>query len=171
MKTDHTYKVTLGILLLSHFLLFTGSVQAEIYKCVNAEGGTFYNDKPCPKTDEETKLKAAKDPKNGYIPPKFIPLEEGNGTKGIVIGKQSGKSSTDDEEDDAAEGRANNTASGRGTSTAGSSSKKDGKKTASRQKNSHHSNEQKNDSNANKGKGERVKLSDIDVIILEGTDE
>jgi len=43
-------------------------VSAEIFKCVNTKGATYYNDMPCPKSNEETKIRGVKDPKGGFIP-------------------------------------------------------------------------------------------------------
>lgn len=57
------------ILAVIAFTLSSGvNAQKGIFKCVNKEGATYYNDKPCPKQDEQTKFKAVKDPVNGYIP-------------------------------------------------------------------------------------------------------
>jgi len=44
-------------------LLLAGQVQAEIFKCVNAKGVIFYNDKPCPKDNKQTEFQNIKDPK------------------------------------------------------------------------------------------------------------
>ena len=68
----------------------TLQVQAEIYKCVNKQGKTFYNDKSCPAYDKETQIKAVKDPINGYVPPAFVKDKEGKG-KILVIGGDASK--------------------------------------------------------------------------------
>lgn len=54
------------------FLSITPIVEAKIYKCVNIENKVFYNDKPCPILDKETKINAVKDPVGGYIPPALV---------------------------------------------------------------------------------------------------
>ena len=43
----------------------TGTSQAAIFKCVNAQDEVFYHDKPCPVNHEEKSLKHIKDPENG----------------------------------------------------------------------------------------------------------
>ena len=53
-------------MVLSYIIVLPETAHATIFKCVNEQGATYYNDKPCPKNNEETKLKATKDPKNGY---------------------------------------------------------------------------------------------------------
>ena len=45
-------------------LTLTGTAQAAIFKCVNAQDEVFYHDKPCPVNHEEESLKHIKDPKN-----------------------------------------------------------------------------------------------------------
>jgi len=95
-------------------------VQAEIYKCVNKQGKTFYNDKACPIYDKETKIKAVKDPKNGYIPPIFVKDKEGKG-KTIVIGRDASKEfkkSIDDK--DAPKDEHSSPLNGEGSKVAGS---------------------------------------------------
>ncbi len=57
-----------SIIYLSFSLLTTQTALATIFKCTDKQGAVFYNDKPCPVTDEETKLHSVKDPVNGYIP-------------------------------------------------------------------------------------------------------
>ncbi len=49
-------------------LLIPSIASAGIFKCTNKAGKIFYNDKPCPTNHNEKKIKAVKDPKNGYIP-------------------------------------------------------------------------------------------------------
>lgn len=49
-------------------MLFPPNVQAEIYKCTNAKGSVYYNDKPCSVKDEEKKMNAVNDVVNGYTP-------------------------------------------------------------------------------------------------------
>jgi len=51
---------------LASFIVMSSSTNAAIFKCVNTQGETYYNDKPCPKSNEETEIKAIKDPKGGY---------------------------------------------------------------------------------------------------------
>lgn len=52
-------------------LISFSEAQAAIYKCVNNKEEVYYNDKPCPKNNKESQIKAVKDPVGGYIPPKF----------------------------------------------------------------------------------------------------
>ena len=74
------------------FMLTPYPAQATIFKCVNQQGSVYYNDKPCPKKDKETELKAIKDPKNGYIPKlNMEKKKEVLAVKGIVVGKDSTK--------------------------------------------------------------------------------
>lgn len=49
-------------------LLGSVGVHAEIFKCEKNDGTVFYNDKPCPVAEKETKFDPIKDPKNGYVP-------------------------------------------------------------------------------------------------------
>lgn len=72
-------------------LLMAVEAQATIYKCIDANAEVYYNDKPCPVTNIERKIKAVKDPKGGYIPPKFVADEEKSAKPGVVVGKQSGR--------------------------------------------------------------------------------
>ena len=69
----------------------TGQVQAEIFKCVDAKAEVYFNDKPCHWTQIERKVKAAKDPKNGYIPPAFVEKARTKNAQGVVVGGTSGK--------------------------------------------------------------------------------
>jgi len=52
-------------------LMFVSEAQATIYKCVNTKEEVYYNDKPCPLNNEESQIKAVKDPVGGYIPPEL----------------------------------------------------------------------------------------------------
>lgn len=69
----------------------TTMVQAEIYKCVDSSGKVFYADKSCPEGNVETELRAIKDPKNGYIPPEFVPDVINGKQTGIVVGNNQQK--------------------------------------------------------------------------------
>lgn len=60
---NQLYALLFGILM-SSSLFVTDQVQAEIFKCVNQQGAVYYNDKPCPVKDTETKIKNAKASKN-----------------------------------------------------------------------------------------------------------
>jgi len=53
-----------GTLLVSTAGFSPQFAQASIFKCVNEQGAVFYNDKPCPIKDKETKFRSVKDPKN-----------------------------------------------------------------------------------------------------------
>lgn len=77
-----------SILFMLGFMLTPYPAQATIFKCVNQQDSVYYNDKPCPKKDKETQLKAIKDPKNGYIrKPNMEQKKEVLAAKGIVVGK------------------------------------------------------------------------------------
>jgi len=81
-----------SILLLSGFMLAPNSAHANIFKCVNNKGAVYYNDKPCPKKDKETELKAVKDPKSRYIPTPYPKIKENTQkSKGIVVGDDLAK--------------------------------------------------------------------------------
>ncbi len=74
------------ILTVSVPLFMTAEAQATIYKCVNTNAEVYYNDKPCPVTDIERQIKAAKDPVDGYIPPAFVADDKKVGAKGVLVG-------------------------------------------------------------------------------------
>lgn len=73
-----------GLVVSQTFLI--ASLEAEIFKCTNLEGKVYYNDKPCPVKDNEEKIKAEKDVKNGYTPPAFVEKSEAKRTRGVVVG-------------------------------------------------------------------------------------
>ncbi|KAG1663453.1 Type IV pilus biogenesis factor PilY1 [Nymphon striatum] len=142
-----------------------GTVQASIYKCVNAEGATFYNDKPCPKNDEETELDAVKDPVNGYIPPKFVEEKEVKGTKGVLIGESKGRELNSKKKEKSSESNSSSSASagGNGSSdtnrSASTSSSKEAKSSSS-------STSSENIETSSDSESE-LKISDIQVIDIE----
>lgn len=106
-------------------LLMATQVQATIYKCVNAEAEVYYNDKPCPVTTIERTLKGVKDPKGGYIPPKFVADEEKSASSGVVVGEQSGRKldrSKNDKSDSSENTSNSGNSSGSGTRTSSSDS-------------------------------------------------
>ncbi len=72
-------------------LLMTTQAQATIYKCVNSQAEVYYNDKPCPVTNIERKIKSVKDPEGGYIPPEFVADQVKSASRGIVVGNESGR--------------------------------------------------------------------------------
>ncbi|MEH6457233.1 MAG: DUF4124 domain-containing protein [Cocleimonas sp.] len=76
----------LSISLLTVLLSVIQNADAAIYKCVNAEGKTYYNDKACPQSDKETQLENVKDPAGGYIPPAFVEDDKQMKSKGVVVG-------------------------------------------------------------------------------------
>jgi len=76
------YVVSISIVLVSGFK----TASAEIYKCVKPEGTTYYIDKPCPVTDQETQFKAVTDPENGYIPSFKEDNDENKAKEGVVVG-------------------------------------------------------------------------------------
>lgn len=63
-------------------LLFTSQAYAKIYKCENKLNEVYYHDKPCPINDKETEMRAEKDVRNGYIPPKMS--KENQSTKKVL---------------------------------------------------------------------------------------
>ena len=85
---NNTMKTTLILATLSLLLSVNNKVEAAIYKCVNVDGETYYNDKVCPKSTNQTELNNVKDPVGGYIPPAFTESSKEKEPKGIVIGKQ-----------------------------------------------------------------------------------
>ena len=84
--------LSISVLAVSAHLLISEQVHAEIFKCVNAKAEVFFNDRPCPVTQIERKVKAAKDPKNGYIPPPaFVEKTGKKNAQGVVVGEASNK--------------------------------------------------------------------------------
>ena len=84
------FSITLVTILLS----VIQNADAAIYKCVNAEGKTYYNDKACPQSDKQTQLQNVKDPVGGYIPPAFVEDEKQKISKGVVIGESADSKNT-----------------------------------------------------------------------------
>jgi hypothetical protein len=71
-------------------LLMTTQSYATIYKCVNSQAEVYYNDKPCPITNIERKIKAVKDPEGGYIPPAFKEdVSKARRNNGVVVGEEN----------------------------------------------------------------------------------
>jgi len=66
--------------------VFASQAGAQIYKCENKSGKVFYNDKPCPVYEKETKIKAVKDPIKGYIPPPFVEDVVKDESSVVVVG-------------------------------------------------------------------------------------
>jgi len=81
----------LSLLVTLFVFLLPNLSYATIFKCINKNGETYYNDKPCPVNAKETKLKNIKDPKSKYIPKPFVEKKEAFVAKGIVVGKESTK--------------------------------------------------------------------------------
>lgn len=88
----NTLRVLFGLTSISLLIGVQHTADAAIFKCVNAQGETYYNDKACPENDKETQLNNVKDPVGGYIPPAFKADVEVQGTKGVVVGE--GENST-----------------------------------------------------------------------------
>jgi len=59
---------------------------SAIFKCVNAQGKTYYNDRACPKNEKETQFRNIKDPKNGYVPPSLKSEHKAGSNNGVVVG-------------------------------------------------------------------------------------
>ena len=106
-------------------LLIVVEAQATIYKCVDANAEVYYNDKPCPATDIERKIKAVKDPEGGYIAPKFVSEEAESGNTGTIVGKGSARkldNSNKDKSDNSSQvGASNGSSSGAKGTSSGSS--------------------------------------------------
>ncbi|WP_299876456.1 DUF4124 domain-containing protein [uncultured Cocleimonas sp.] len=88
----YKYKMLATVLVLSaQAILFTKTADAAIFKCVNEQGATFYNDKPCPKENVETKMKAVKAPKDPYIPQdiKTVNINNDVNANGVFVGVSS----------------------------------------------------------------------------------
>ena len=97
------------LLVLTSVIIFTGGAHADIYKCVYTNAEVYYNDKPCPATAIERKIKAAKDPVGGYIEPDFVPDKETLTLPGAVVGKVANRiiEKTEKESSDSSEQGAN----------------------------------------------------------------
>ena len=159
MKFRNYFKLLLSVfIVVTQVVIFTGTAQATIFKCDNTEGATFYNDKPCPKIDVETKLKAVKDPVGGYIPPKFEPDVVTSGSKGVLIGKDD-KPKLDDQEKE--ESDTLNTANG------GSSSSKDNKEKHTKKQQNGSQNQVSNLKRKENSSGSVKSISDIQVTDVE----
>ncbi len=96
-------RVIFVMFLASSFTVVSDDANATIYKCVDTEGKTYYNDKSCPKSENQTQLKNIKDPIGGYIPPAFKIDNEVKASNGVLVGKVAGRginksSSNDDNE-------------------------------------------------------------------------
>ena len=63
IKMKNKLLKAVGLVVLCQLVL-TGTAQAAIFKCVNAQDEVFYHDKPCPVNHEEESLKHVKDPQN-----------------------------------------------------------------------------------------------------------
>ena len=91
MKNKYLSFLSVSALAVSVQLLVTERAHAEIFKCVNAKAEVFFNDKPCPWTQIERKIKAAKDPKYGYVPPAFVEKTGTRNAQGVIVGGVSNK--------------------------------------------------------------------------------
>lgn len=78
-----------GIVLVASQAILVKPAQAEIFKCKKPSGEVFYNDKPCPVDDEETEMRAVKDPENGYIPAPYTGTQQAD-----QVNKTGGKSTS-----------------------------------------------------------------------------
>ncbi len=76
------------------------NADAAIFKCVNAQGKTYYNDKACSKSDQETQLDNVKDPVGGYIPPAFKADVKIQGSKGVFVGEKTDENNSDERSED-----------------------------------------------------------------------
>ncbi len=90
MKNNNDKFSYLSLVIITALLFAPTLTNAAIFKCINKKGDVYYNDKPCPINNKETKLKNIKDPKNGYIP-KYVLKQEKKvqTTRGIVVGKNT----------------------------------------------------------------------------------
>ena len=130
---NKTNSIAFKLIMISSLFTVSGGAQATIYKCVNAQAEVYYNDKPCSVTTIERKLKSAKDPKGGYIPPKFVTEKEKESLPGVVVGKVTGRTIDKDNKDGS-----DNTSKGSntgGSNTAAQSQSSDSKKNSSQSSN------------------------------------
>ena len=105
-------------------LLITTQAQATIYKCVNLQAEVYYNDKPCPVTNIERKIRSVKDPEGGYIPPEFVADQVKSASPGIVVGNESGRK-LDQSNKDQSDNSSNASSSGGGSSSGTSANSSD----------------------------------------------
>ncbi len=59
--------LAIGLALSSQVVVADKKQEASIFKCINNQGSVYYNDKPCPVKDKETRIHAVKDPVNGSL--------------------------------------------------------------------------------------------------------
>ncbi len=105
MQNNNDKSSYLSLVIITALLFSPTLSDAAIFKCINKKGDVYYNDKPCPVDNKETKLKNIKDPKNGYIPkPALKQKKKTLTTTGIVVGKNT---SNEVDSKDKAEKRAN----------------------------------------------------------------
>lgn len=83
--------LSISFLAVSAQLLITEQVHAEIFKCVDVNAKVFYNDRPCPVKQIESKVKAVKDPENGYVPAVFVEQTRTKNAQGVAVGGASSK--------------------------------------------------------------------------------
>ncbi len=67
MKNKSTLILFASFVLSAQATFADKKTDASIFKCINSKGAVYYNDKPCPKRDKETRIKAVKDPVNGVL--------------------------------------------------------------------------------------------------------
>ena len=54
--------LALGFVMLAQVSVADKKQERGIFKCTNIKGAVYYNDRPCPVTDKEKKMRAVKDP-------------------------------------------------------------------------------------------------------------
>ena len=138
------------LLVLTFVIIFTGGAHADIYKCVNTNAEVYYNDKPCPATAIERKIKAAKDPVGGYIEPDFVPDKETTTLPGAVVGKVANRiiEKTEKESSDSSEQGANQNSSSSTGQSQSSKSENDSAQSSSSSSQSDSGKKASSDSNA-----------------------
>ena len=95
----NTVNIFYSISLVMTSVFINTAAHAAIFKCVNKQGATYYNDKPCPVSNKETLMRAAKDPKGGYIPPKFVAEQQKVRKPGVLVGVSSKRNSGQNKND------------------------------------------------------------------------
>ena len=96
---NKTNSIAFTLIMTSSLFIVSGA-QATIYKCINVQAEVYYNDKPCSVTTIERKIKSAKDPVGGYIPPDFVAEKVKESKTGVVVGQVTGRTIDKNHKDD-----------------------------------------------------------------------
>ncbi len=143
-------------LMLSPLMIASGvGNAADIFKCINVNAEVFYNDKPCPITNVERKIKSVKDPVGGYIPPEY----KANSETDVNSGTNKRKVLAKNKENRTLE-KSNN--AGNGSSTANSSESFDNSESRSDEGLDQNSSTNTNISSHGKFNGIKKRVSEIE---------